>query len=135
MPIKAAADKLTREIAEFGCPPKFPIEHADADADAGADKDVDKDKENKGASKEVSKEKKGASEQTEPVSTPTAEGKKPTAEEQLMAKQKAKGKKVSLFETILLFDLCFWLFSVISNHSLRKDCLVKNQSLSLFGCC
>ena len=26
MPIKAGADKLTREMADFGCPPVFPTE-------------------------------------------------------------------------------------------------------------
>ena len=26
MPIKASADKLKREVADFGCPPKFPEE-------------------------------------------------------------------------------------------------------------
>lgn len=32
MPIKACADKLKREIEEFGCPPIFPVEnHATSD--------------------------------------------------------------------------------------------------------
>ena len=29
MPIKASADKLKREIEEFGFPPKFPVERED----------------------------------------------------------------------------------------------------------
>lgn len=30
MPIKTAADKLKREIEDFGCPPKFPVDEEES---------------------------------------------------------------------------------------------------------
>ena len=78
MPIKAAADKLQREMEEFGCPPQFPVdqEHAEATEETHLEKE------------------NAATAATTTTSTATATGEKPTAEQQLVAKQKAKGKKV-----------------------------------------
>ena len=66
MPIKACADKLKRELEEFGYPPKFPEENA-----------TEEKKEQIPTSAEA------------PQQPPTL-----TAEQQLAAKQKAHGKKV-----------------------------------------
>ena len=40
MPIKACADKLKREMEDFGCPPVFPLQR---DAETGCDIDPRKD--------------------------------------------------------------------------------------------
>ena len=66
MPIKACADKLKRELEEYGYPPKFPDDTA-----------TDEKKEQNSSTADA------------PQASQT-----PTAEQQLAAKQKAHGKKV-----------------------------------------
>jgi leucyl-tRNA synthetase len=55
MPIKACADKLKREMEEFGFPPNFPEETDLAETEATRDDPVIKDKSKGKKSKAVAK--------------------------------------------------------------------------------
>lgn len=55
MPIKACADKLKREMADFGYPPKFPVDDTTAEVEEPKQGDVPKDKSKGKKSKAVAK--------------------------------------------------------------------------------
>lgn len=55
MPIKACADKLKREMEDFGFPPNFPEEEAEAETSVSNDDPVIKDKSKGKKSKAVAK--------------------------------------------------------------------------------